>query len=142
MPDIEITAAATADLPVLVAVSERTIRACYTPFLGPESVEGWIGEGQVQSFFEAALPRCRVLRADGAIAGFSATDGALLELLMIDVTRQRRGLGARLLAGSYYGQTVQIWSALITAAVMAAVLVGLVGLANNIVLRWMGMRPS
>jgi NitT/TauT family transport system permease protein len=49
------------------------------------------------------------------------------------------GLGARLLAGSYYGQTVQIWSALIAAAVMAAVLVGIVGLIDRYVLRAMGM---
>ena len=39
-----------------------------------------------------------------------------------------RGLGARLLAGSYYGQTIQIWSALITAAILAASLVMVVGL--------------
>lgn len=50
------------------------------------------------------------------------------------------GLGARLLAGSYYGQTIQIWSALITAAVLAAVLVSIVGLANTYVLRRMGAR--
>lgn len=49
------------------------------------------------------------------------------------------GLGARLLAGSYYGQTVQIWAALIAAALMAAVLVGIVGLVNRQVLRAMGM---
>ena len=48
------------------------------------------------------------------------------------------GLGARLLTGSYYGQTVQIWSALIAAAAMAAVLVAIVGIANRIVLRRMG----
>jgi NitT/TauT family transport system permease protein len=52
------------------------------------------------------------------------------------------GLGARLLTGSYYGQTVQIWAALVAAAVLAAVLVGLVGLAQRIVLRRMGMRPT
>jgi NitT/TauT family transport system permease protein len=49
------------------------------------------------------------------------------------------GLGARLLTGSYYGQTVQIWGALVAAALMAAVLVGIVGLANRIVLRRMGV---
>ncbi len=38
------------------------------------------------------------------------------------------GLGARLLSGSYYGQTVQIWAALIAAAVVAATLVGIVGI--------------
>jgi NitT/TauT family transport system permease protein len=49
------------------------------------------------------------------------------------------GLGARLLAGSSYGQTVQIWSALIAAALLAAMLVTLVGLAHKLVLRRMGM---
>jgi NitT/TauT family transport system permease protein len=51
------------------------------------------------------------------------------------------GLGARLLAGSYYGQTVQIWSALFMAAGLAAVLVLIVGFAHTAVLRRMGARP-
>ncbi|WP_233489078.1 ABC transporter permease [Rhodovulum sp. 12E13] len=49
------------------------------------------------------------------------------------------GLGARLLAGSYYGQTVQIWSALFAAALLAAALVGLIALAQRLVLGRMGM---
>jgi NitT/TauT family transport system permease protein len=49
------------------------------------------------------------------------------------------GLGARLLAGSYYGQTIQIWSALIMAAALAAVLVGIIGLIQRITLKRMGM---
>ncbi|WP_136656501.1 ABC transporter permease [Nitratireductor sp. XY-223] len=49
------------------------------------------------------------------------------------------GLGARLLTGSYYGQTIQIWSALIAAAVVAAVLVTLVDLVSRIVMKRMGM---
>ncbi|APE44638.1 ABC transporter permease [Sulfitobacter alexandrii] len=49
------------------------------------------------------------------------------------------GLGARLLAGSYYGQTVQIWSALVMAAVLAACLVGFIGLLQRLTLRRMGM---
>ncbi|WP_073014373.1 ABC transporter permease [Roseibium suaedae] len=49
------------------------------------------------------------------------------------------GLGARLLAGSYYGQTVQIWSALIMAALLAGSLVGLIGIAEKITLKRMGM---
>lgn len=51
------------------------------------------------------------------------------------------GLGARLLAGSYYGQTVQIWAALFMAAALAAVLVMIVGLAHSAVLKRMGARP-
>jgi len=49
-----------------------------------------------------------------------------------------RGLGARLLAGSYYGQTIQIWSALFCAAILAALLVGLIGLIQRGTLRRMG----
>ena len=49
------------------------------------------------------------------------------------------GLGARLLAGSYYGQTIQIWSALLMAATLAALLVGLLGLIQRVTLKRMGM---
>ncbi|SLN46941.1 Putative aliphatic sulfonates transport permease protein SsuC [Falsiruegeria litorea R37] len=49
------------------------------------------------------------------------------------------GLGARLLAGSYYGQTVQIWSALFAAAILAACLVALLGLIERMVLKRMGI---
>jgi NitT/TauT family transport system permease protein len=48
------------------------------------------------------------------------------------------GLGARLLTGSYYGQTVQIWAALIAASLMAGILVGIVGGLHRVVLRRMG----
>jgi NitT/TauT family transport system permease protein len=50
------------------------------------------------------------------------------------------GLGARLLAGSYYGQTVQIWAALFMAAAVAALLVIVVGFAHTLVLKRMGAR--
>ena len=48
------------------------------------------------------------------------------------------GLGARLLSGSYYGQTIQIWAALFAAAILAAVLVALVGLIERVSLKRMG----
>jgi NitT/TauT family transport system permease protein len=51
------------------------------------------------------------------------------------------GIGARLLAGSYYGQTVQIWSALLAAAILASGLIALVGLAERLVAGQMGTRP-
>ncbi|CUH82903.1 ABC transporter permease [Thalassovita mediterranea] len=49
------------------------------------------------------------------------------------------GLGARLLAGSYYGQTIQIWSALIMAAALAACLVAMIGMIQRMTLKRMGM---
>lgn len=49
------------------------------------------------------------------------------------------GLGARLLAGSYYGQTIQIWSALLMAAFLAGSLVALIGVLEKLTLKRMGM---
>jgi NitT/TauT family transport system permease protein len=58
--------------------------------------------------------------------------------VVAEVTKSEDGgLGARLLAGSYYGQTVQIWAALFTATALSAALVGLIALAGRIVLRRM-----
>jgi NitT/TauT family transport system permease protein len=48
-------------------------------------------------------------------------------------TGAQAGLGARLLTGSYYGNTVQIWSALVMAALLGLVLTGAVTLAQ----RWL-----
>jgi NitT/TauT family transport system permease protein len=48
------------------------------------------------------------------------------------------GLGARMLSGSYYGQTVQIWSALVMASILAACLVGAIGLVERLTRRAMG----
>jgi NitT/TauT family transport system permease protein len=50
------------------------------------------------------------------------------------------GLGVRLLTGSYNGQTIQIWAALLLAAALAAVLVIAVGGAEKLVNRAMGAR--
>lgn len=54
-------------------------------------------------------------------------------------TGASRGLGARLLAGSYYGQTVQIWSALFATAILAAALVAIVSGLERVTLRRMGV---
>lgn len=53
-------------------------------------------------------------------------------------TGAQAGIGARLLSGSYYGQTIQIWAALIVASVLAALAVAAVGLAGAITARRMG----
>jgi len=50
------------------------------------------------------------------------------------------GLGVRLLTGSYNGQTIQIWAALLLAAALAAILVFAVGLAERLVNSMMGVR--
>lgn len=54
-------------------------------------------------------------------------------------TGAQAGLGARMLAGSYYGNTAQIWSALLMSAVLGLALTGLVGAVERWALRpWRG----
>jgi NitT/TauT family transport system permease protein len=53
-------------------------------------------------------------------------------------TGAEAGIGARLLAGSYYGQTVQLWAALVASAVLSSGLIALVSLIERGVARRMG----
>jgi NitT/TauT family transport system permease protein len=55
-------------------------------------------------------------------------------------TGAQAGIGARLLAGSYYGQTIQIWAALLAASLMSAGLIGVVSLTERLVGQRMGAR--
>ncbi len=52
------------------------------------------------------------------------------------------GLGARLLAGSYYGQTIQIWSALVMASILAGSLVWIVDMIGRLVTKRMGLNHA
>jgi len=67
-----------------------------------------------------------------------AIAASLVGAIVGELPVQRGGLGARMLAGSYYGQTAQIWAALITAAVLAALLVFAVAWLERRTARAMG----
>jgi NitT/TauT family transport system permease protein len=67
---------------------------------------------------------------------------ALVGAVVAEVTKSEDGgLGARLLAGSYYGQTVQIWAALFAAAALSASLVGIIGMIGRATEHRMGFSP-
>lgn len=53
-------------------------------------------------------------------------------------TGAEAGIGARLLSGSYYGQTVQLWAALVASAVLSSGLIAVVGLIERAVAGRMG----
>ncbi|MCA1285282.1 ABC transporter permease [Salipiger bermudensis] len=92
---------------------------------------------QGQEFLRLRLPSSMpYLFASLKIAMAASLVGAIVGELP---TGAVAGLGARLLAGSYYGQTIQIWSALFMAAIVAAAMVGLIGLAQRLTLKRMGM---
>ena len=91
----------------------------------------------VQKFWKLKLPTSVPFLFASLKVGISASlVGAIVGELP---TGAVRGLGARLLAGSYYGQTIQIWSALIMAAMLAAALVGILALLQKLTLKRMGM---
>ena len=71
------------------------------------------------------LPSLRVAVAAGLV-------GAMVAELP---TGAQAGLGAKLLTGSYYGNTVGIWSALVMSALLGLALTGAVGLAGRLLLR-------
>jgi NitT/TauT family transport system permease protein len=83
------------------------------------------------------------LRAPASLPFFFASmkigaAAALVGAIVAEVTKSEDGgLGARLLAGSYYGQTVQIWATLFVAAALSGALVGIIGLAGQLTLRRM-----
>lgn len=79
-------------------------------------------------FLFASLKVAVAISLVGAIVGELPTGGTA-------------GLGARLLSGSYYGQTNQIWAALVAAAILAAILVKTVEIAERATMRSMGARP-
>lgn len=101
-----------------------------------DQMRTWHASG-AQTFWRLRLPSSMpYLFTSLKIAMAAAIVGAIVGELP---TGAVAGLGARLLAGSYYGQTIQIWSALLMAAALAASLVALIGLAQRIVLKRMGM---
>ena len=68
-----------------------------------------------------------------------AIAGSLIGAIVGELpTGAQAGLGARLLSGSYYGQTMQIWSALIMASLVGVALVFVVSGAERLVMRRQG----
>jgi NitT/TauT family transport system permease protein len=70
-----------------------------------------------------------------------AIAASLVGAIVGELPVQQGGLGARMLAASYYGQTAQIWAALLLAAALAAMLVWAIGRIEAKSLARMGMQP-
>ncbi len=85
--------------------------------------------------FPASVP---FLFASLKVAVAIALTGAIVGELP---TGAQAGIGARMLTGSYYGQTQQIWAALVAASGAAAGLVYMIGVAERLTARTMGARP-
>ena len=101
-----------------------------------DQMKTWNASG-AQEFWKLRLPSSMPFLFTSMKIGMAASlVGAIVGELP---TGAVAGLGARLLAGSYYGQTIQIWSALLMAAALAATMVGLIGILQRVSLKRMGM---
>ena len=119
--------------PVLVGM----VKGLRTPdAMQMDLMRSW-SASRAQTFWRLRLPSALpYLFASLKVAVAAALVGTIVGELPAGATA---GLGARLLSGSYYGQTVQIWAALFAAAGLAAVLVAAIGAIERITLRRMGM---
>ncbi len=87
----------------------------------------------VQTYLKLRLPASfPYLFASMKVGVAASLVGAIVAEMTLS---QGGGIGARLLNGSYYGQTMMIWAALIAAAVMAGALVPAIGLVERLALR-------
>jgi NitT/TauT family transport system permease protein len=96
--------------------------------------------GKAQTFWKLRVPASvPFLFTSMKVAVAASLVGAIVGELP---TGAVAGIGSKLLAGSYYSQTIDIWAALVAGSVLAAVLVAAVGLVAKIVDRAMGGRPA
>lgn len=119
--------------PVLVGM----VKGLRTPdAMQLDQMRSW-SASNTQVFWRLRLPSSLpYLFASLKVAIAAALVGTIVGELPAGATA---GLGARLLSGSYYGQTVQIWSALFVAALLAAALVAIVGWLERRTLSRMGL---
>ena len=108
---IDIRPGQQADIPDLVNLSERTLRACYTPFLGQKSVEAWIAN-VLDGYVRDHLDDTWVATDKGTACVYSVLTRRLLALLLVDVYAQGRGIGTLLLRHSeqlVFRSHTEIW---------------------------------
>ena len=96
------------------------------------------GASKPQALWKLRLPASVPYLFASLKIGIAAS---LVGAIVGELPVQRGGLGARMLGGSYYGQTEQLWAALLFAAAMAAILVWLIGWIEGKTLRRMGVTP-
>ena len=100
----------------------------------------------MRTYSASATQRLVKLRLPAAVPFFFASAKVAIATSLVGAivgelpTGAQAGLGARLLSGSYFGQTIQIWSALVMAALLGVALVAAVGVAEKLTARLMGAR--
>lgn len=82
----------------LIILTKATIRHSYTPFLGQDGVEGFIGSGAVDSFYNSPQFTIFVAKDGDKILGCGAINKDRIEIMMIDLKYHRQKIGTLILA--------------------------------------------
>jgi len=104
----------------------------------------WIELDLIRTYSASTAQTLRYLRFPSSLTFLFASMKVAFALAIVGAivgelpTGAQAGLGARLLTGSYYGQTVQIWAALIAASLLAGLSVGAIGFAEKLLERRLG----
>lgn len=93
---------------------------------------------RAQTFWRLRLPSSVPYLFASLKVGVTAS---LVGTIVGELPVQRGGLGTRMLVGSQFGNTAQIWAALVAAGALALLLVWAVGWAERRTLRAMGAAP-
>jgi ribosomal protein S18 acetylase RimI-like enzyme len=93
----QVRSATDADVEALIGLTRRTISASYRPVLGDAMVDAFIDSGAADEYVRQNVAQCSVIVSDGALMGYAVCREDLIDLMMIDVAYQRRGLGSILL---------------------------------------------
>ncbi|MCC7320601.1 MAG: ABC transporter permease [Rubellimicrobium sp.] len=99
-----------------------------------DQMRTWNASGP-QQFWNLRLPASVPYLFASLKVGIAAS---LVGTIVGELPVQRGGLGAQIFSASYYGQTAKIWAALLVAAVIAALLVALIGWIERRLGRIMG----
>lgn len=95
--DIHFRIGMPADLEALIALSRENISEAYASFLGKETVDAYLQSGAVKRYLAENVSDCTVIVCGSKIVGYSVQKQNLIDLMMIDLRHQRRGLGTALL---------------------------------------------
>ncbi|MBC6442402.1 MAG: ABC transporter permease subunit [Rhodobacteraceae bacterium] len=120
--------------PVLVSM----VKGLRSPRLSQLNLLRTYSATSAQSFLKLRLPASVPYLFTALKVGIAA---ALVGTIVGELpTGAISGLGARILIGDQFGNSLAIWSALFSAAILAGVLVTALDLAQRGVLKYMGMR--
>ena len=97
MAGAEVRSATHDDVSAISAMQRGSLVETYAPFLGREAVEDFIGEGNVERYFEGHWRQSTVATVDGEIVGVVVLGGTVIDLVWVTPAMRSTGIGSALM---------------------------------------------